>query len=83
MRSRLIGKHYTTPHSIHAVRMDIPAYTSSSAFSREQYALVRKVELAGTPNVADGYILAAADVLRARLLTAGLGIAPVRCFRSH
>jgi hypothetical protein len=58
--------------------MDIPPYTSSSAFSREQYALVRKVELATLPNVADGYILASADTLRTRLLAAGVGLASVR-----
>jgi hypothetical protein len=63
-----------TPLLLSRLSMDIPPYTSSSAFSREQYALVRKVELASASNIADGYILAEVDVLRKRLLDTGLGI---------
>jgi hypothetical protein len=55
----------------------IPPYKSSNALTREQYALVRKVELATASNIADGYILAEVDVLRRRLQDAGLGLSSV------
>jgi hypothetical protein len=61
--------------------MDIPPYTSSGALTREHYGLVRKVELASAVNIADGYILAEADVLRRRLTASGLGLSTVRVFR--
>jgi hypothetical protein len=61
--------------------MDIPPYTSSGALTREHYGLVRKIELASAVNIADGYILAEADVLRRRLTASGLGLSTVRIFR--
>jgi hypothetical protein len=60
--------------------MDIPPYASSNAISREQYALVRKVELASASNIADGYILAELDVLKRRLAT-GFSISNVSTYQ--
>ncbi|TFY64690.1 hypothetical protein EVJ58_g2464 [Rhodofomes roseus] len=46
--------------------MDVP-FVSSGAISRSQYALVRKVETAQTPQLADQYILAEVDSIRSQL----------------
>jgi AP-4 complex subunit epsilon-1 len=50
--------------------MEVP-YSSSGALSRAHYTLVRKVELAQTPQQADGYLYEELAVVSARLSRPG------------
>lgn len=58
--------------------MDVP-FISSGALSRAHYVLVRKVELAQTPQQADDYLLEEVIALRDRLSRPGFSsVGPTR-----
>lgn len=60
--------------------MDVP-FISSGALSRAHYALVRKVELAQTPQQADDYLFEEVIALRDRLSRPGFSsVGPTRPF---
>ena len=60
--------------------MDVP-FISSGALSRAHYVLVRKVELAQTPQQADDYLLEEVIALRDRLSRPGFSsVGPTRPF---
>ncbi|KZT71326.1 ARM repeat-containing protein [Daedalea quercina L-15889] len=53
--------------------MDVP-FVSSGAISRSHYALVRKIETAQTPQLADQYIFAEVDAIRTQLTRSTLTV---------
>lgn len=61
--------------------MDV-TFTSSGAMSRAQYALVRKVENAASPQAADQILLNELDVIRRNLQQPHLSIVR-RAFRTY
>ncbi|OCH93386.1 ARM repeat-containing protein [Obba rivulosa] len=54
--------------------MDVP-FSASGAMSRAQYALVRKVESASSPQLADQLLLVEIDAIRERLSASALSLA--------
>jgi hypothetical protein len=57
----------------HNHNMDVP-FISSGAMSRAHYALVRKVEAANSPQLADRYLLAEIESLKLRFEDPGLSL---------
>lgn len=64
---------YRTQCQVPSFVMDIP-FISSGALSRTHYAIVRKVETATSPQLADQYLLAEVKSIQHRLAQPGLSM---------